>query len=83
MGLELREVDTAWEINRHCSCTCDATAVLVGGISQAEHVEYEKEPKSAPKEPMEEEGKKSRQENLESEIPGCSSTYLFKDKLTY
>lgn len=84
MGLELRKVDTAWEVNRYGSCRCDSGAVVVGGMSQAEHVEYEKEPKSAPKESMEEEKikiKKARRENLESEIPSCSSIDLFKYKL--
>ena len=56
----------------------------MGGISQAEHVEYEKEPKSASKKPTEEEKKKkARKENSESEIPSCSSICLFKYKLTH
>ena len=53
----------------------------MGGISQAEPVECEREPGSAPKEPTEEK-KKVRRENWESEIPSCSSIVLFEYKLT-
>lgn len=46
----------------------------MGGISQAEHVEYEKEPKSASKKPTEEEKKKKSQEGK----LGIRNTKLFK-----
>lgn len=39
MGLKLRKVDTASEINRYHCCTCDAGAIVLGGRSQVEQVE--------------------------------------------
>lgn len=61
----------------------DSGAGIVGGRFQAEGVEQEKEPKSAPKEPIEEGGGGAKKANLESEIPSCSSINLLKYKLTH